>query len=341
MRVVHFQRKPGVRHFSIERLFEDIRHSIAKDIEVDTCINKYLSTGFFNRVYDTCRAMRRQGDINHITGDVHFLSFLMQRSRTVLTIHDCVTLERLSGLRYWVYFFFWYWLPVRRSAVVTVISQSTKKELDKHLNTSRLSIEIIPNCVSTEFQPSAKPFNTHCPNILQIGTSENKNLLRITKALAGIPCTLVIVGELSENQRNSLQNNKINFINHIGIDREQLVKLYQQSDIVMFASLYEGFGLPILEANAIGRPVITSNIYSMPGVAGNAACYVNPYQVKEINTAVKRIINDSAYRTLLIENGFQNVENYRPEVIAEKYAQLYRKLYSDKKHPLNTKLQVK
>jgi glycosyltransferase involved in cell wall biosynthesis len=95
----------------------------------------------------------------------------------------------------------------------------------------------------------------------------------------------------------------------------------------MFASLYEGFGLPILEANAVGRPVITSKLYSMPEVGGNAACYVDPYDSADIRAAVSKLIEDSQYRDQLVVNGFRNVERFRPEVVATQYANLYRKLF--------------
>jgi len=264
-----------------------------------------------------------QGDINHITGDVHFLSFLMRRRKTILTIHDCVSLERLSGIRYWVYWFFWYWLPSRRCAVITVISESTRQELQRHLPRVACRIEVVPDCVSDAFQYSEHEFNEVCPRILQVGTTDNKNLDRVACALEGQSCRLVIVGKLSERQLSVLRRHGIEYESHVGISSEEMVDQYHRADIVMFASLYEGFGLPILEANAVGRPVITSNLYSMPEVGGDAACYVDPYDVDSIRNAVHRIVKDSEYRDQLIEQGRVNMRRFTTQSVAQRYTNLY------------------
>lgn len=326
IKVIHFQRKPNYAIYSIERLFEDIRSAIPDDINVEVHMNYYSSEGFWRRLYDILRAALKQGDVNHVTGDVHFITYLLKRKKTILTIHDCGTLERLCGWRYWIFWFFWYWLPAKRSAVITVISESTKKELQRYLRSNGFRIEVIPDCVSSEFQPYEKTFNQKCPRILQVGTTKNKNIERVAEALSGLSCCLVIIGQLSNQQRIALQKYDINFENHVGISRNEMVSQYQQADILIFVSLYEGFGLPILEANAVGRPVITSNLYSMPEVGGDAACYVNPYKVTDIRSAIEKIINDVSYRNKLIDNGFRNVKRFRSDAIANQYAALYRAL---------------
>ncbi len=328
MRVVQFHRKSCARTFSIERLFEDIRLEMSRDIVVEVSMSRFASQGVLRRLYDVFLAVAKQGDVNHITGDVHFLTYFLNRRKTILTIHDCVTLERLNGIRYWIYWFFWYWLPIRRSKVITVISESTKKELHSHINISNCHIEIIPNCVSPEFEPHQKKFNSKCPRILQIGTKKNKNIERVAIALEGLPYCLVVIGKLTVEQICILKKYGVDVENHVGINRDELVKQYQQADLVMFASLYEGFGLPIVEAQAIGRPIITSNLYSMPEVGGHGACYVDPYDVSEIRSTVKKLIDDSEYRQRIIEHGYQNVTRFSAEVVARQYTDLYHKLYN-------------
>ena len=93
-----------------------------------------------------------------------------------------------------------------------------------------------------------------------------------------------------------------------------------------FRNVKEGFGLPIVEANAVGRPVITSRLYSMPEVGGDAACYVDSYDVGSIRAAVEKIIHNADYRQQLIENGYRNVKRFQLPVIAAQYAVLYRRL---------------
>lgn len=324
MKVIHFQRQPPVGIYSVERLFEDIRSALPGDMAVEVRVNRYLSKGLWRRCYDLLRAARHQGEINHVTGDVHYLTYLLDRRRTILTVLDCVTLERLRGFKRWVFWFFWYWLPEKRCAAITVISESTKQELLEHLHCDPDKITVIHCNVSDEFAAREKTFDGRCPRILQVGTTQNKNLPRVAEALKGLPCRLVIVGPLSAEQVNALEHHAIAYENHVGLSREALLAQYHQADLVMFASLYEGFGLPIVEANAVGRPVITSRLYSMPEVGGDAACYVDPYDVNAIRAAVEKIIHDADYRQQLIENGYRNVERFRLPAVAARYAALYR-----------------
>ena len=84
--------------------------------------------------------------------------------------------------------------------------------------------------------------------------------------------------------------------------------------------------MPILEANAVGRPVVTSNISSMPEVAGNAACLVDPYDVSKIRDGIFRVIQDGTFRNTLINNGIKNVSRFDPLVIARQYFNLYKSI---------------
>ena len=88
-----------------------------------------------------------------------------------------------------------------------------------------------------------------------------------------------------------------------GISDEEMIRQYQLADIIVLPSTYEGFGMPILEAQAVGRPVLTANISSMPEVAGDAACLVDPYNVMEIRDGILRIISDDEYRRGLSNQG--------------------------------------
>ena len=106
----------------------------------------------------------------------------------------------------------------------------------------------------------------------------------------------------------------------------ELVEAYRRCDMVVFASLYEGFGLPILEAQAMGRPVITSNFGAMKEAAGDGALLVDPYSVEAIREAVLRIKREPALREDLIAKGLRNAERFRAEAVAARYGELYRNL---------------
>lgn len=327
IRVTHYQRKPYLGCYSLERLFSDIRAVMPADIDVKVQESSHISRGLWRRGYNMVEAAFRQGDVNHVTGDVHFLTYLLKRRITVLTIPDCVGLEGLSGLKQWFLWLLWYWLPMHRARAVTVISAATKRELLNYVNCDPDKIQVIHCCVSEDFSPDERPFNSCCPKVLQIGTgAHNKNVERVAAALAGINCRWVIVGHLSDAQVSVIERHGIDYENHADLSDEALLEQYRRADMLVFASTYEGFGLPIVEANAVGRPVVTSTLCSMPEVAGDAACLVDPFDVASIRAGILRIIEDADYRNRLVKAGFENVVRFRPAVIAEQYAQLYRRI---------------
>jgi len=107
---------------------------------------------------------------------------------------------------------------------------------------------------------------------------------------------------------------------------EELRQQYELCDMVVFASTYEGFGLPILEASAVGRPLVTSSISPMNEIAGSAAYKVNPYNVFDIRRGVLRIIEDSNYRNQLIENTALIREQYSINKVLSQYVDIYQSL---------------
>jgi len=326
MIVTYYHRRPLKGYYSIEKVFRDIRKALPDEIRYRVAIAKYESCGILKRFYNCIEAIFRQGDVNHITGDIHYVSIFLKRKKTVLTIHDCVSLRRLKGLKKWILYFFWYWLAEKRCKYITTGSESTKKELLEYLKCNPDKIHVIPNPISEDFQYVPFNFNSEKPTILQIGTRPNKNLKKVAEALRGISCRMAIIGSLSQEQLRILKEFNIDYSSFEDISDKDLFSLYIKSDIVIFVSTYEGFGMPILEAQAIGRPLITSNVFSMPEVAGEGACLVDPYNTPNIREALIKIINDSDYRDKLIINGLKNVERFRPKFIVDRYIELYNKL---------------
>jgi len=323
MRVTFYHRRPQGANFSIERIFADVRAAMPKEVEAKVAVSRYPSRGIWRRLYNIIEATFRQGDINHITGDVHFLSFLLRKSKTILTIHDSVSLHRLRGLRKRVFYFCWYWLPIRRTALVTTISSSTKEELLRHVKVDSDKVRVLYIPVSKTFQRTPKKFNSAKPVVLQVGVGPNKNLHRLAEALQGISCHLRVIGHLSYQQIESLRIFGIEYSSVSNISDAEVVEEYRLCDMLVFASTYEGFGLPIVEAQATGRPVVTSNILSMPEVAGGAACLVDPFNVASIREGIAKVIQDSSYREYLVRLGFENVKRFQPENIAKNYLDIY------------------
>jgi len=321
-RIVFFQRNSR-GGFSLEKAFEDVRSALPSDCEVVGRICRFESKGLFRRLYNLVEASFRQGDVNHIAGDVHFLSYMMSKERTVLTVADLVYRRNTKGLKRWIIELLWYVIPIRRVSVVTVISEWTKLELLKHIKCAPSKVKVIPVSVSAKYKFVPKIFCSECPKILQIGTSPNKNLPRLFEALKGVSCHLCIVGSISEEQKALLGHFELKWSNYVGLTEEELIGIYEESDLVSFVSTYEGFGVPIIEANAIGRPVITAGVASMPEVAGDAACIVDPENVMEIRSGILRIIQDEVYRNQLIANGLRNRERFRSEHVARQYYDIY------------------
>jgi len=118
----------------------------------------------------------------------------------------------------------------------------------------------------------------------------------------------------------------INYTNKFKLTDSEILNEYIDCDIVSFPSVFEGFGMPIIEGQAIGRPVLTSNILPMKQVAGDNYYTIDPYNVDSIKTGFLTIINDVELRKEMIELGLVNVQKYRTEVIASKYMDLYFKI---------------
>lgn len=321
--ITYFYRSPAPGFFSIERVFDDIQAVLSPKYKVRRSYCPCVSRGILRRAWNAFRAALAQAEINHVTGDTHYLAIFLRGPRTVLTIHDCVMMHRLKGIPRAIYYFFWLWWPIKKAAVVTVVSKSIADELSYYISGSENKIRIIPNPISTEFVYTPKHFRKESPRILFLGTSENKNLERTAQALEGLNCDFVIVGGLTSDQKDRLNKIGIRWEQFQSLRSDQLVEQYVASDLVLFPSLYEGFGLPIIEAQAVGRPVLTSNLEPMIEVSGGAACLVDPYSITSIRSGVAQIIENQPYRDSLIRRGRLNVQRYSLAAIGAEYERLY------------------
>ena len=314
-------------HFSIESYFNSISQLCPDDMTITSIKAPVYSTGFINRLWICLYAMMHQGDINHITGDIHFIAPFLRWSRTILTIHDCGQLKIKKGLAFHILKFFWFTLPCKLVKRITVNSEYTKKDLLSYVRVPEAKIIVVPIFVSEAYKYFPKTFNKSQPNILQIGTAHNKNIDRTLQALAEIPCHLTILGKLNKAQLELLDILKIKYTNiSHALSESELYDLYKTADIVTLISTLEGFGMPIIEANTIGRVVLTSNVTSMPEIAGHAAHFLDPFDIQSIREGFQRIISDDAYRNSLIVNGYENAKRFNTKIIADQFFADYREL---------------
>jgi glycosyltransferase involved in cell wall biosynthesis len=314
------------RH-SIERVTRTIHRHLPDDID-GVCITLTRpSRGIIGRLAALAEVLSRAPGVHHVTGDVQFLVLGLPWSRTVLTIHDLVHLNHLKGLRRAIYRLFWFQIPTRLAAAVTVISEQTRLELCREFPNLVAKVEVIPNPLVEGFFPREPLVKSHSrPIILHVGTSRNKNLQLSIAVAVALDADLIVLGMLSPKQADVLLNSGVRFEDLHNVSDELVGDLYRRADLLLFASLAEGFGLPILEAQACGLPVITSDREPMRTVAGGAARLIDPQDREGAIQAARDILESEELRADMRLRGLQNVERYQPRQVSAMYANIYRQL---------------
>jgi glycosyltransferase involved in cell wall biosynthesis len=258
----------------------------------------------------------------------------------VLTVHDMLDhmyrARSVSGLKSSVHFYLTRRV-VRKAARIFAVSRFTKTEVEKLFGIGPGRIEVIYNAIDPRFLTGhasdadrlflAERYQVTYPFLLYAGRiSPHKNLVRIIEAFSALKAELtkhnlypdlklIIIGdELSKHPdlrrtvvRGGVQND-VRFLGFVPI--EVLRIFYDAAKVFVFPSLYEGFGLPPLEAMAHGTPVLTSNTSSIPEVVGNAAVMVNPENVFEMMRALQRVLLDQSLRERLRQRGYEQVTKF-------------------------------
>jgi glycosyltransferase involved in cell wall biosynthesis len=308
---------------SIEKAFREIAAWLSDKYESEFQQLKY-GNGIVDILKNLILFRKKEARIYHVTGHVHYISLLLPRDRTVLSIMDLGYLSRYSGIKLFVLNKLLLHWPVRRLKYITAISEATKREIVEHTGCDpdkvwALDLPLLPHVQGG----SPKEFNAECPVILQVGTMPNKNVPNLARALKGLKCKLRVIGRMTEEQIAVLKENEIDYENAFNLDDDQIKDEYERADIISFCSLHEGFGLPIIEGQIMGRPVITSNRSPMIETSGGAAYLADPEDPVSIRAGVDKIIGDAEYRRGLVEKGFENIKRYEPGAIAKQYEKLY------------------
>ncbi len=312
-----------------------------------------LDDGTTAKGYLECRAI-----LKRLNCDLVHIPHLFWMPRTLpcpylMTVHD--VLEHMyrahdrSSLRRSVHF-----QLTRRvlngAARVLAVSNFTKSEIEKLFGISGTRIEVVYNAIDERFlhghasdaerQVLAERYLVTYPFLLYAGRiSPHKNLVRIIEAFSALKAELekeakfqdlklIIIGdELSKHPdlrrtviRGGVQND-VRFMGFVPI--EMLRVFYDAAKIFVFPSLYEGFGMPPLEAMAHGTPVVTSNTSSLPEVVGHAAVLVNPENVFEIMRALHRVLLDQTVREKYKQRGYEQANRFSWDASARQILGVY------------------
>lgn len=325
--ILFVERKPS-EAVSIEKVFRQVAKSLSKERFTTSFQQLQYANNTLGTIKNLLFFKKEKADIYHITGHVHYISLIFSRKNTILTVHDVGILHIRSGLRRYVLKKLLFDLPLKKLKYITAVSETTKKEIVYYTKCDANKIRVIENPLQEHFYSTEKKkiFNDRIPTVLQIGTTANKNLGNLIKALAGITCLLRIIGELDDETARLLKDKKIKYENTSKLNNEEIREEYANADIVSFCSTFEGFGLPIIEAQAMRTPVVTSEISPLKEVAGDGAALVDPNNCESIRQGILHIINDEDYRLTLVANGIENVKKFKPEKIASQYEAIYQEI---------------
>jgi glycosyltransferase involved in cell wall biosynthesis len=290
--------------------------------------------------------------LEYFAGDFdiyHSLHHLMPPTKgkpRILTVHDLrryklpklYTKSKLAPFEF----------AVKNADHFIAVSESTKKDLCDIFGIPSEKVDVVHLAANSSFKPVPKSkklkikqqlsemLEIKLENFLMAVSSPDrrKNMSRIIQAFLSVytqmpeNLKLVIVGSLPKNDEtfNLTDFDKISGSVIVTGPLENINDLFACADALVFASLYEGFGIPIVEAFACGVPVITSNCSSMPEVAGDAALYVNPYSVESIAGAMVRICSEAGLPEKLVELGFARLKNFSWKKTAAETLKVYRKL---------------
>lgn len=243
--------------------------------------------------------------------------------KTVVTVHDLgfYANKKKSFKQIFKYLLWIRTLPL--ASFTTFISNKSKKEAENYVRFKESRVAVVYDPIGDDYIYHPKNIDVSYPRILHIGTNPHKNLSRSLEALKNIRCKLVIVGKLNETYRDLLIKNHIQYENKCNLTDNEILKEYIECDIVNFPSLHEGFGMPIIEGQSIGRPVLTSNVSPMKEIAGEGAILVNPESVEDIRQGYKKIFQ---HPEVLVDKGLDNVKRFRLNIIVQQYLDIYKKV---------------
>lgn len=238
-------------------------------------------------------------------------------TNAVITIHDLAFLENPSWFSNSFYQSYKFLLPKisKKAKRIFTVSEFSKSEIINKLK-ANAPIDVIYNGFNPDFVIESKRIIKNDPYILFVGSIDpRKNLIRLIEAMRLVPknIRLVIVGGNNKSFRNKYckieDSDRIHFTGYIS--EKKLATFYKNAVMFVYPSLYEGFGIPPLEAQAFGIPIVVSDINVFKEVFNDSAIYCDPYKIESISSAICRILEyQKSERERLVRKGFQNVKRF-------------------------------
>lgn len=268
------------------------------------------------------------------------------RSPCIITVHDLAFIKfktdswlknryRHYSLKY----------SLKKAKKIIAVSESTKKDIIHYFGIKPSKIRVLYEAANDRFKV-LKGSKTNLGKklllpkkyILSLGTIEpRKNLSRLIEAFDKLNLReykLIIAGakgwkykKIFEKLDSLKRRRDIIFTGYI--DDKDLPQLYNNASVFVFPSLYEGFGLPVLEAMSCGCPVITSNTSSLPEVTCKASILINPYDIKEITRAIKKVLTDNKLRSKLIKEGLKQSKKFSWKKCAKETLEVYKEVFNE------------
>lgn len=288
---------------------------------------------------------RERADVFHAP---HYVLPPLVSCPSVVTIHDCIHLmfpQYLPNKLAYTYARAFMWAATHRSTHVLTVSEASKRDILRFFRIPPDKITVAYNAIDARFDHAPaeddmarvkERFQLHDPFVLYVGNIRpHKNVERLIEAFALVRTgplantKLLIIGdEISKypTLRRAVHKGKLHkhvrFLGFVG--KDTLAALYRLATVFAFPSLYEGFGLPPLEAMASGTPVVTSNVSSLPEVVGDAAILVDPREPTAIAHGLRRALLDPALRGQMRERGLERARHYSWARTAETILRIYR-----------------
>ena len=288
-----------------------------------------------NKIYSSYWAQKKDYDVFHPTYyDPYFLKDIGNKP-FVLTVHDMIH-EKFSN----------YFnandntsrhkkLLSEKASKIIAVSEHTKKDLIEIFDTKPSKIEVIYHGNSMISKDNVLKLATSSRYILFVGNrSGYKNFDSFVSATArllkhNLDLSIICAGGGKFNSSELSLFDKLNISNQVfqyNLDDDSLISLYKQADLFVFPSIYEGFGIPILEAFSCDCPVVCSNSSSLPEVAGNAAIYFDPLNINSISSTIAEVLYNSELQKKLIKNGQKRLQIFSWEKTAKKTKKVYESL---------------